>query len=180
MKDYIFPAVRLTVVCLLFFSGIYTLVILGFAEASPNKGKGEIITANGNNFYSNIGQKFTDDLYFYSRLSAVEYKAAGAAGSNKGPSNPDYLAQVQARNDTFSVYNPGINNSEIPLDLVTASSGGLNPYISVEAVNIKIKRIATIRGIAKDTLQQLILNYTEKPLLGFAGTQKINVLDNLN
>ena len=53
------------------------------------------------NYYENIAQNFTEDKYFWSRPSAVDYNAAGSGGSNKGPSNPDYLATVQARIDTF-------------------------------------------------------------------------------
>jgi potassium-transporting ATPase KdpC subunit len=176
MKENIFPAIRLTIVSLLFFSGVYTLIVLGIAQLSPNHGKGEIISANGKTYYSNIGQKFTEDKYFYSRPSAVGYNAAGAGGSNKGPSNPDYLAEVQARIDTFLVHNPGINKSEIPSDLVTASGAGLDPHISVQAATIQVKRIAKIRDIAEENLQQLIISNTEKPLMGFVGTERINVL----
>jgi K+-transporting ATPase ATPase C chain len=176
MKEHIFPAIRLTMVCLLFFSGVYTLIVLGIAQFSENKGKGKIIVHNGNTYYANVGQKFTDDKYFYSRPSAVDYNAAGSAGSNKGPSNPDYLKEVQARIDTFLLHNPGINKSDIPSDLVTASGSGLDPNISVQAANIQVKRIARIRGIAEGNLQQLIISNTEKPLLGFLGTERINVL----
>lgn len=176
MKENIFPAIRLTLVCLLLFSGIYTLVIWGFAQAAPNKGRGDIITENGRTYYSNIGQKFTDDRYFYSRPSAVDYNAAGAGGSNKGPSNPDYLAVVQARIDSFLVHNPGVAKADIPSDLVTASGGGLDPHISVQAAKVQIQRIAKLRGIAPANLQQLILSHTENPLWGLLGTERINVL----
>lgn len=176
MKEYIFPAIRLTIVCSIFFSGIYTLIILGAAQFAPNKGKGEIVIEDGKTYYGNIGQKFTEDKYFWSRPSAVDYNAAGAGGSNKGPSNPDYLAQVQTRIDTFLVHNPGILKSEIPSDLVTASGSGLDPHISVQAAKIQIKRIAKIRGIAAPNLEQLIVSNTERPLAGLFGTERVNVL----
>ncbi|MFM7024201.1 MAG: K(+)-transporting ATPase subunit C [Flavobacteriales bacterium] len=176
MKTNILPAIKLTLVCLVFFSGIYTLIVLGFAQLSSNQGKGEIIAANNKYYYSNIGQKFTEDKYFYSRPSAVDYNAVGACGSNKGPTNPDYLAQVQGRIDSFLVHNPGVNKSEIPSDLVTASGAGLDPNISVEAAQIQVKRIAKLRNLKEDELNQLVNNYTEVPLLGMMGTEKINVL----
>lgn len=176
MKEQIFPALRLTIIAALFFSGVYSLIILGIAQFSPNKGKGEVIEDNGKNYYANIGQKFTEDKYFNSRPSAVDYNAAGSAGSNKGPSNPEYLAQVQARIDTFLAHNPGIHKSEIPSDLVTASGSGLDPNISVQAAKIQVRRIAAIRGMSAPVLQQLVLNQIEKPLLGLFGTEKINVL----
>ncbi len=176
MKTNILPAIRLTLVCLLFFSGIYTLMVLAVAQFSPNKGNGEIIVQNNKKYYVNIGQKFTDDKYFYSRPSAVDYNAAGAGGSNKGPSNPDYLKTVQQRIDTFLVHNPGIRKADIPSDLVTASGSGLDPDISVAAANVQVKRIAKIRGIAEGNLQQLIISNTQKPLAGFLGPERINVL----
>lgn len=176
MKSNILPAIKLTLLCLVFFCGIYTLAVYGIAQFAPNKGKGEIITHNGKTFYSNIAQSFTDDKYFYSRPSAVNYNAAGSGGSNKGPSNPDYLKDVQSRIDTFLVHNPGIDKSEIPSDLVTASGSGLDPHISVQAANVQVKRIAKMRGIAEANIQQLILSNTEKPLVGLFGTERINVL----
>lgn len=176
MKEHIFPAIRLTLVCLVFFSGIYTCIVLGASRLAPGKGEGETITVNGKKYYSNVGQKFTEDKYFWSRPSAVDYNAAGSGGSNKGPSNPDYLATVQARIDTFLAHNPGVTAAEIPSDLVTASGAGLDPHISVQAARIQTKRIAAIRGIAAPNLEQLIESNIEKPLAGMFGTERINVL----
>lgn len=176
MKNNILPAIKMTLICLVFFSGIYTLAVYGIAQFAPNKGKGEIILQNGKTFYSNIGQSFTDDKYFNSRPSAVAYNAAGAGGSNKGPSNPGYLKDVQSRIDTFLVHNPTIKKSEIPSDLVTASGSGLDPDISVQAAIIQIPRIAKIRNLAEQDLQLLVQQQTEKPLFNLLGTEKINVL----
>lgn len=176
MKENIFPAIRLTFILILFFSGFYTLIVSEVAQFSPNKGEGNIIKENGKTYYSNIGQKFTDDKYFQSRPSAVDYNAASAGGSNKGPTNPEYLAQVQSRIDTFLTHNPGIKKEDISSDLVTASGSGLDPHISVQAANIQVNRIAKIRGIAAANLIQLILSNTEKPLWGFMGTERVNVL----
>ncbi len=100
----------------------------------------------------------------------------GFAGSNKGPSNPDYLKDVQSRIDTFLVHNPGIKKEEIPSDLVTASGGGLDPDISPAAAYVQVKRISGIRNIGEDRLKKLISDNTKSPLLGLFGTERVNVL----
>ncbi|MFC3157942.1 potassium-transporting ATPase subunit C [Chryseobacterium arachidis] len=127
-------------------------------------------------YYTNIGQKFDKDEYFWSRPSAVNYNAAGAGGSNKGPSNPEYLKTVQDRIGNFLKHNPGIHKSEIPADLITASGSGLDPNISVQAAKIQAKRISKIRQIDESKIENLITSHTEKPFLGLFGTEKINVL----
>ncbi|GGH23719.1 potassium-transporting ATPase KdpC subunit [Dyadobacter endophyticus] len=176
MKQHILSAIRLTIVTLIFFSGVYTLVILGIAQLFPNHGKGEIIEQNGKRYYTNIGQSFTDDKYFNSRPSAVGYNAAGSGGSNKGPSNEEYLGVVQARIDTFLLHNPGVQKADIPVELVTASGSGLDPDISEKAALVQVKRIAKLRNLPEQKLQQLVKEHIEGPLLGLFGPTKINVL----
>nr|WP_314493608.1 K(+)-transporting ATPase subunit C [uncultured Chryseobacterium sp.] len=176
MKQHILPAIKLTVLCIILFTVIYPASVWAIAQVSDNKGKGEIIEHNGKTYYANIGQSFTGEKYFNSRPSAVDYNAAGSAGSNKGPSNEEHLKQVQARIDTILMKNPGIKKSEIPADLVTASGSGLDPDFSVQAAKIQVKRIAEVRNIDEAKINNLIAQHTEKPLLGMFGPEKINVL----
>lgn len=176
MKKNISIAIRLTLVCIVFFCGIYTFALWGIAQLVPGQGKGVTISENGKKYYVNVGQKFISDKYFWSRPSAVDYNGAGSGGSNKGPTNPEYLAQVQARIDTFSVHNPDVKKAEIPSDLVTASGSGLDPHISIQAAKVQVNRIAKIRNISVDKLSKLIDANTEHPLLGLFGTERINVL----
>ena len=176
MKTNIFPAIKLTALTLVFFAGVYTAVIWGVAQVAPNGGKGEVVTVNGKRFYANVGQTFTEDKYFNSRPSAVDYNAAGSGGSNKGPSNPEYLATVQARIDTFLVHNPSIKKKDIPVELVTASGSGLDPDISSKAALVQARRIASARKVTQESVEQLIAKNTEAPLLGMFGPEKVNVL----
>jgi K+-transporting ATPase ATPase C chain len=176
MKQHILPAVRLTLVTLVFFSGIYTIIIFGIAQITPFKGRGEVIEAGGRKYYANIGQKFTEDRYFNSRPSAVNYNAAGSGGSNKGPSNAEYLAVVQARIDTFLAHNPGIPKTQIPVELVTASGSGLDPDISPKAALVQVERIAKMRNLPAGKVGDLVESNIQGPLLGLFGPSKINVL----
>ncbi|CCH53489.1 potassium-transporting ATPase, C subunit [Fibrisoma limi BUZ 3] len=177
MKTHIGPAIRLTIVMLVLLSFIYPLVVAGIATLAPGGGKGETVTVNGKVVgYKNVGQAFTEDRYFNSRPSAVDYNAAGSAGSNKGPSNPDYLKTVQARIDTFLVHNPGVTKAQIPAELVTASGSGLDPDLSPAGAKIQVARIAKVRGISADRLNQLVDEHTQGPLLGLFGPATVNVL----
>ncbi len=177
MKKYIWPSLKLTLIFIILCSVLYPLFIAAVAKLSPGAGKGETVEVNGKVVgYANIGQKFTDDKYFWSRPSAVDYNAAGSAGSNKGPSNPDYLKIVQERIDSFLVHNPGIKKEDIPAELVTASGSGLDSDLSPAGAKVQVKRIAAIRKIEEAMIISLIDKQTEKPLAGIFGPPKVNVL----
>lgn len=176
MKKQIFPAIKLTLITLLFFSGIYTIAVLAIAQAAPGKGKGNMVTRNGSRQYLDIGQRFTEDRYFNSRPSAVDYNAAGSGASNKSATNPEYLKAVAARIDTFLLHNPAVNRSQVPVELVTASGSGLDPHLSVKAAMIQVKRIASARKMNEAVLVNLVRQHTEQPMMGLAGPQVVNVL----
>ena len=171
MKTHILPAIKLTIICILFFSGIYTLAVWGIAYiVAPNHGDGQTVRVNGKVVgYELIGQKFNQDKYFWSRPSSVDYNAAGSGGSNKGPSNPDYLKQVQLAIDTFLLRNPSVKKEDVPVEMVTASGSGLDPDISPEAAAVQIPRIAKATGLREDNLRKLVALHTEKALLGLFG-----------
>ncbi len=176
MKKEIVPSILLTIVCIVMLAGIYPAIVWGVAQFAPNRGEGFIIKGTGNTyFYENIGQNFSNDKYFWSRPSAVNYNAAGSGGSNKGPDNPDYLLQVQARIDTFIAHNPGVTGGDIPSDMVTASGSGLDPHISFQGAAIQVNRIAKIRGLSAAQLSVLIKEHLEAPMYGM-GPDRVNVL----
>lgn len=177
MKSYFVPAIRLTVVLTVLLCVIYPLIIAGFGKLSTGHGDGETITLNGKVVgYANIGQKFDKPGYFWGRPSAVNYNAAGSAGSNKGPSNPDYLKDVNNRVDTVLKYHPYLKRSDIPSDLVTASGSGLDPDISPEAAKVQVQRVAAYRKLDQNKVVALVDQQTEKPLLDLFGPAKVNVL----
>lgn len=177
MKRYFLPALKLTAVLVLLTAGIYPLLIAGMAKFAPGKGDGVTVENKGRVVgYANIGQNFTGDTYFQGRPSAVGYNAAGSGGSNKGPSNEDYLKVVQERIDTFLVHNPGVKKENIPAELVTASGSGLDPHLSPAAALVQVRRIAKLRNLPENKLISLVEEHTKGPLLGLFGPSTVNVL----
>lgn len=83
MKNF-WVSIKLTLILIIICAGLFPLVVALIAKLAPGGGKGEIITVNGKIVgYANVGQKFTDDKYFWGRPSAVDYNAAGSGGSKK-------------------------------------------------------------------------------------------------
>jgi len=174
VKTYILPSLKLTAVLIIVCAVIYPLLVAGIAKTAPGGGDGVTVSYKGQIVgYEDIGQKFTEDKYFWSRPSAVDYNASGSGGSNKGPTNPDYLADVQKRIDTFMVHNPGIKKTDIPVEMVTASGSGLDPDISVPSARVQVARIARIRNKSEKELYALIDRIKEGSLFG---PEKVNVL----
>ncbi|MDB5156848.1 MAG: potassium-transporting ATPase subunit [Mucilaginibacter sp.] len=177
MKTYIIQAIRLTVVLTILLCVIYPVVISFAGKLSKGHGDGETIVVNGKVVgYANVGQSFTKPQYFWGRPSAVGYNAAGSAGSNKGPTNPDYLKDVGKRIDTLLKYHAYLKRSDIPSEMVTASGSGLDPDISAKSAEIQVKRIAQYRKLDEKKVAQLVADHTEGPLLGLFGPSKVNVL----
>jgi K+-transporting ATPase ATPase C chain len=184
MKKNLIISLRLTLVMLILCSVLYPLLIAAVGKATPGGGKGKTVSIDGKVVgYELVGQKFTDDKYFWGRPSAVDYNAAGSAGSNKGPSNPDYLQILQDRIDTFLVHNPEVKKEELPADLVTASGSGLDPDVSPASAYVQVKRIATVRGRAEDKIRSLVDQHIDKTILGpsVVNVLKLNIaLDDLS
>jgi len=174
MKKNFLISLKLTFVMLILCALVYPLLIAFISKAAPGGGNGETLSVNGRVVgYANIGQKFTDDKYFWGRPSAVDYNAAGSAGSNKGPANPDYLKTVQARIDTFLVHNPGVDKGQIPAEMVTASGSGLDPHISPASAYLQVARVARIRKLDTNRVKSLVDQQVEK---GMIGPDVVNVL----
>ena len=184
MKKYLLPSIKLTAVLLVLICVVYFAIIAGIGKLTSGGGNGKTVTANGRTVgYELIGQKFTDDRYFWGRPSAVDYNAAGSAGSNKGTTNPDYLKTVQDRIDSFLVHHPTVKKEQIPAELVTASGSGLDPHISPEAALIQVDRVAAKRGLDASRIRALVQQHIQKVPLGpdVVNVLRLNIdLDNLH
>ena len=142
---------KITIAFCIFFSLFYILVLWIFAQfAGPNKGNAEVATLNGKVVgAANVGQMFTQDIYFWGRPSAGNYTADASGGSNKGPTNDEYLAEVEARIDTFLVHHPyrvaqarGMNEAEVKAIVDKNISKPFLGVFGTETVNVLELNIA--------------------------------------
>ena len=171
-----------TVVLVIVTGVIYPVVLTGFAHvALGHDAAGSLVQHDGaDGGRSRIGQAWTGTQWFYGRPSAIDYDASTSSGSNLGPTSKplsdDIAKQIQAILKLEGPYTSGLTAAEIPVDLVTSSSSGLDPDISVAAARFQAPRIAAVRNIPLQQVQQLIDDNTAGKTLGFLGEQHVNVL----
>lgn len=184
------PALVALLLLTLITGVVYPLVVTGVAQAVfPAQANGSLIVQNDAVRGSSlIGQNFDEPKYFWGRLSAtgpVPYtafnaeKLSGSSGSNLGPINDALVGPegaVQARIAALREADPG-NNAPIPVDLVTASASGLDPQISPAAAEYQAARVARLRGLTVEQVQQLIAAHTEGRSFGILGEPRVNVLE---
>ena len=175
-KDALLMLVALTVVT----GVVYPLIVTGIAQGLfPAQANGSLIERDGKPVGSAlIGQPFSDPKYFWSRASATSpmpYNAGASSGSNQGPLNPALADAVKGRIEALRAVDPD-NKAPVPVDLVTASSSGLDPHITPAAAEYQVARVAKARGIAPEKLRALVAEHTEGRQLGFLGELRVNVL----
>ncbi|GAB3855647.1 K(+)-transporting ATPase subunit C [Hymenobacter terrigena] len=174
MKSQLLPALRLTLTLMVVCCVLYPALVWAVAQAAPGHGAGVQISRNGRVVgFANVGQKFDKPEYFNSRPSAADYHADASSGSNKGPSNPEYLAVVKARLDTFLLQNPGVRAADVPAELITASGSGLDPHLSPQGALVQVARVARARQLPAGRVRALVQQQIEH---GFLGPDHINVL----
>ena len=177
MKNFWISLKYTLAMCVLLTLGYVLVLRLVARVASPNDGEAELVYADGKAVgAANVGQIFTDSIYFWGRPSAVDYDGGGAGGSNKGTTNPEYLAEVEERIAAFLEAHPYLSREEVPSEMVTASGSGLDPDISVRGAEVQARRVAQARGMDEQEVLRIIGEQTEGPWLGLFGTSKVNVL----
>lgn len=156
----------------------YPLAVTGVAQAAfPAQANGSLVRdADGKVIGSAlIGQAFAKPEYFHGRASAAGngYDATASSGSNMGPLNDKLIAREKTDAAALRAENPG---AVIPADAVTASASGLDPDISPANARFQAPRVAVERGVPIDQVTALIDAQVERPLLGFIGQPRVNVL----
>jgi K+-transporting ATPase ATPase C chain len=173
-------AIRALIVFTVITGVAYPLVVTGIAQvAFKDQANGSLIEKDGKVLGSRlIGQPFSDPKYFWSRPSATSpmpYNGAASSGSNQGPTNPALKEAVEGRVKALREADPA-NTKPVPVDLVTASSSGLDPHISPAAADYQVERVAKARNIDPGKVRELVAAHKEGRQLGILGEPRVNVL----
>lgn len=183
------PALVFIVALTLITGVVYPFAMTGIARVIfPTQSQGSLLEENGKVIGSTlIGQQFQSDRYFHGRPSATvapdpndptktvpaPYNAANSGGSNLGPTNKSLIERIQGDMDRLKQENP---SSEVPIDLVTTSSSGLDPHISPAAAFFQVRRVAKARNMSEDSVRRLVDEHVEGRTLGLLGEPRVNVL----
>jgi K+-transporting ATPase ATPase C chain len=172
------PALMMTLLFALLLGIAYPLVMVAIGQiAFPFQANGSLIRDGDRVVGSAIlAQGFTADRYFHPRPSAAGkgYDPLASSGTNLGPAAKALHDRVAGDVKTMTAAMPG---RAVPADLVTTSASGLDPDISPEAALYQVPRVAKARRLDEARLRALIAATARRPLLGFLGEDRVNVLE---
>lgn len=166
---------------------VYTGIVTGIAQLIfPDKANGSIIEVDGKKYGCELlGQQYTDDRHMWGRIMNIDvspYKDENgktlmyAAPSNLSPASEEYEALVRERVEKLRAANPDMDETAIPVDLVTCSGSGLDPHISPAAAEYQVARIAKANNMTEDEVREVIQKCTDGKFLGIFGEETVNVL----
>jgi potassium-transporting ATPase KdpC subunit len=173
-------AIVATVFLCLIVSGVYPVVIWGFAQGLFNhQANGSLIERNGQIVGSELlAQGFSGAKYFHPRPSAAGtgYDPLNSGGSNLGPTSQKLIDGIKANAAQYRQENGLGAEAVVPADAVTASGSGLDPHISIQNARLQIPRVAKERGLTEDVVNAQVAKTTEQPFLSIGGDPGVNVL----
>lgn len=180
MKNILRPLLVLFLALTVITGVAYPLVVTAVGQTVfPNQAHGSLILRGGKPVGSAlIGQNFSDPGHFWGRPSATGpfgNNAAASSGSNQGPLNPALIDAAKGRMEALRAADPE-NKALVPVELVSASASGLDPHISPAAAQYQLARVAKVRHLPLGTVQAMVAQNTQRPLLYVLGEPVVNVL----
>jgi K+-transporting ATPase ATPase C chain len=179
MVNELGPGFRLMLVFTVLTGLLYPVAITGLAQMIfPKQANGNLIRAGDKVVGSElIGQSFTQPQYFHPRPSAAGsgYDASASGGSNLGPTSQKLIDRINRAAADFRNENPDFTG-DIPADILTTSSSGLDPHISPAAAAAQTARVARARGVPEEQVADVVREFTAAPDFGFLGEPRVNVL----
>lgn len=171
-------AFRFAALCIVLFGFVYSMLATGLGRVLfPHTATGSMIEIDGKIVGSSlVAQPFESDHYFHPRPSAANHNAMDVAGSNDARSNPEMRKRVEEARAAIAA-REGIALEDVPSDLMTQSSSGIDPNITPESARIQIPRVARARGLDEAKVAELVAANTAGPQFGVLGQTRVNVLE---
>lgn len=187
LKNVLPKAVVIFLIFTVLCGVVYTAVVTGAAQLIfPNQANGSIIEVNGKKYGCELlGQQYTDKGHMWGRIMNIDvttFKDKNgktlmyASPSNLSPASEKYKELVAERVKKLRDADPQMNDSAVPVDLVTCSGSGLDPDISPAAAEYQIKRIASASKKTESEIRDIIVKCTNDKFLGIFGEKTVNVL----
>lgn len=188
MKSTLLRAVLFLLTFTIICGVIYTALVTGIAQLLfPKQANGSIIEVGGKKYGCELlGQQYTDDAHLWGRIMKVDVGTFTAedgtplmyaAPSNLSPASEEYQALVQERIEKLRAANPDMDETAIPVDLITCSGSGLDPHISPAAAEYQVPRLAKANQMTEDEIRAIIRECTDGKWLGLFGEETVNVLE---
>ena len=166
---------------------VYTGAVTGIAQLLfPHQANGSIIEIDGKQYGSALlGQQYTDDAHLWGRIMNLDVSTYQdengktllyAVPSNLSPASEEYRALVAQRVEKLRAADPAMDETAIPVDLVTCSGSGLDPHISPAAAEYQVARVAAAGGRTEQEVREIIQKCTDGRFLGIFGEETVNVL----
>ncbi len=177
LASYCRASLGLLFIFLVLLGGIYPIAVTAISQLVFNSSANGSLIKGGDKVIGSslLGQQFSENKYFWGRLSAENYDAMASGGTNFSPANPKVLEAANARIAALKKSDPS-NKELIPVDLITASASGLDPHISLPAAKYQVNRVAKARGMNPDDIQQIIDSHIDIQSRIF-GEPYVNVLE---
>lgn len=172
-----FPNLRLFLSLAVITGGIYplavTLISLIFF---PHQAHGSLVRNERGEIIASelIAQPFTSAKYFWPRPSAGGYATMPSAASNLSWTSGKLVRVVAERKTALLKAHNLPETTPVPEDMLFASGSGLEPFISPEAAEFQLNRVAAARGVPPEKIRELVAEHFVRG--GILGENVINVM----
>lgn len=172
-----FTNLRLFLALTVLTGGIYPAVVTLAGQALfPHQAHGSLIRNERDEVIGSelVAQPFTSVRYFWPRPSAGNYATMPSGASNLSWSSRELVKTVAERRNALLKAHGLPAEAAVPADLLFASGSGLEPFISPEAAEFQVARVAAARGVAPEKIRELVAGHSKNG--GILGENVVNVM----
>lgn len=172
-----FPNLRLFLALAVITGGIYPVTVTLVSLALfPHQAHGSLIRNEKGEVIASelIAQPFTSAKYFWPRPSAGDYATMPSGASNLSWTSGELVRTVAERRAALLKAHRLPQETPVPADLLFASGSGLESFISPEAAEFQIARVAAARGLSPEKVRGLVAEHFVRG--GIFGENVVNVM----